>query len=345
MARWEMNQWWLLTFLITTTSGNDRSFLLQFHQCISLPEGQSFNQPTLCPSATWNPVAVTIADNTTIQGYPNTIFLDQSNTIYLTTSAFAQIEVWTEGRWAQRKQVATGLNQSQGLVVSSTGDIFVDNGISQSRVERWTWSVSNATNVMSVTGSCFSLFLGPNDTLYCLLSGLHQVVSRPLQNAGTTPTVVASTLNFPRGIFVDSNENLYVADSGNNRIQLFTPGATNGTTVAGNGMPDNLTLHTPIGILLDADGSLFILEEGNGRIMRVGTNHHLCLVGCVNSGVGPAPLNGPSSFHFDNVGNLFVVDRHNVRIQKFLLATNSCGESVNDPIRVNSLITSFRSFV
>lgn len=95
-------------------------------------------------------------------------------------------------------------------------------------------------------GSCFSLFLGPNDTLYCSLSDLHQVVSRSLRNNGTRLTVVAgsvpSALSFPRGIFVESSANLYVADSGNDRIHLFTLGQTNGSTVVGNGIPDNLIL-------------------------------------------------------------------------------------------------------
>ena len=225
----------------------------------------------------------------------------------------------------------------------------MDNGVSRGRVERWTWNVSNVNNVMSVNGSCFSLFLGPNDTLYCSLSDLHQVVSTSLRYMGTTPAVVAgsvaSTLNFPLGIFVDSSENLYIADSGNNRIQFYSPGAPNGITVAGNGVPNNLTLHTPIGVLLDADGSLFILEEGNGRIIRSSTNHYHCIIGCTSSGNGPSQLNGPSSFQFDNLGNLFVVDRNNVRIQKFLLASNSCGRSIDDPLPVSSLITCCRSIV
>ena len=133
--------------------------------------------------------------------------------------------------------------------------------ISHARSHRMGWS-SWIMGPLSVEwsdghGSCFSLFLGPNDTLYCSLSDLHQVVSRSLRNNGTRLTIVAgsvpSALSFPRGIFVESSANLYVADSGNDRIHLFTLGQTNGSTVVGSGMPDNL--------ILDADGSLFILDE------------------------------------------------------------------------------------
>ena len=281
----------------------------------------------LCPRATWNPVSITVVNNTTIRGYPNTIFIDQTNQIYLTSTGRNPIEVGREGNTSQWRQIASGLKQSRGLFVSSSGEIFVDNGLYHNRVERWTWkNLSNVTTVMNVNQTCFSLFLGPNDNLYCSLSNLHQVVSKSLQSVETIPTVVASGLAFPRGIFVDSFSNLYVADWGNNSIEYFPPGELNGRTIAGNGIPNNLILFTPIGLVVDADGSLFILEEITGRILRTNANDYLCLIGCNSSQL----LNGPSSFQFDNLGNLFVVDRNNLRIQKFLLSINSCGQSRDD---------------
>ena len=40
-------------------------------------------------------------------------------------------------------------------------------------------------------------------------------------------------LNYPVGILFDSNDNMYITDRGNNRVQPWTKGATSGTTVAG----------------------------------------------------------------------------------------------------------------
>ena len=304
-------------------------------ECICHSLAQAFNQPTLCASATWNPVAITVAQNTTAGGYPNTIFVDPNNSIYLTMSGLNHIEFWGEGNSSRRSSLASSLNQSQGLVVSSEGEIYVDNGAARGRVERWTWNTSNATSVMNITVSSFSLFLGPNDTLYCSLLTLHQVVRRSLRTMITIPTLVAgnrtagalpSLLSAPTGIFVDSRSNLYIADFGNHRIQLFPQDEINGTTVAGNGIPGNLALASPIGIMLDADDYLFVLEERGGRILRVGKHQYQCIAVCTGSGNRPDQLNQPSSFQFDNWGNLLVVDRNNIRIQKFLLATNSCGK-------------------
>jgi hypothetical protein len=46
----------------------------------------------------------------------------------------------------------------------------------------------------------------------------------------------ANQLNYPYiGVPVDANGNIYVADLGNDRIQKWAPGATEGVTVAGTG--------------------------------------------------------------------------------------------------------------
>ena len=49
--------------------------------------------------------------------------------------------------------------------------------------------------------------------------------------SGSTNT----TLNRPSGIFLDSSNNLYVADTNNHRVQLWRNGSISGETVAGTG--------------------------------------------------------------------------------------------------------------
>jgi hypothetical protein len=114
------------------------------------------------------------------------------------------------------------------------------------------------------------------------------------------------------------NFDLYVADSRNNRVQLFQSGESNGITVAGSGSPNpTINLDCPTGIVLDADKYLFIVDANNHRIVGSGLNGFQCLVGCYGPGSESNQLDLPSTFSFDRSGNMFVADQRNNRIQKF----------------------------
>ena len=166
----------------------------------------------------------------------------------------------------------------------------------------------------------------------------HQVVKRSLNDPDMTSVIVAAgtgfrgtifnELRYPRGIFVDVNLDLYVADCGNNRVQLFQSGESNGITVAGYGSPNpTINLNCPTGIVLDAEKNLFIVDHGNHRIVGSGLNGFRCLIGCYGGeGSQSNQLNSPTSFSFDRSGNMFVTDSQNHRIQKFMYSESCFGK-------------------
>ncbi|CAF1548858.1 unnamed protein product, partial [Adineta steineri] len=138
--------------------------------------------------------------------------------------------------------------------------------------------------------------------------------------------------NSPRGIFVDVNFDLYVADCFNDRVQLFQSGESNGITVAGyTSLTPTITLLWPTGIILDAEKYLFIVDQKNDRIVGSGLNGFRCLVGCYGKGSQSNQLEYPCSLSFDRSGNLFVADQYNHRIQKFLLMKDSFALPYNQP--------------
>lgn len=53
--------------------------------------------------------------------------------------------------------------------------------------------------------------------------------------ADGTLGITAEYLNLPRLALIDSDENLYIADASNNRVQFWMKGASSGTTIAGFG--------------------------------------------------------------------------------------------------------------
>ena len=306
---------------------------------LSIPDifyciGQSFNQPKFCPDATWNPNATTFANSSMTGSYPLVVFLDKNNTIYLTERYLNRTQIWSYGNTVPIKTIG-GLNAPIGLFVTKNGDIYIDNGYN-GRVEKWTLNATTGVTVMSVTASCHGLFVDINDTLYCSMANQNKVVKIFLNSNGIVPILAAGNgstgsasnmLYNPSGLFVDLNFNLYVADCDNDRVQLFQSGQLNGTTIAGATAPNTITLYWPSGIMLDADGYLFIVENAGHRIVVSGSNGFRCLVGCSGvGGISADHLQNPFSFSFDTDGNMFVSDQGNSRLQKFSLATNSCGK-------------------
>ncbi len=246
---------------------------------------------------------------------------------------------------------------SPTFFVTINGDIYVND---DKTIYRTTKSITSPeTIVRNVSSRCIDLFIDFTNTLYCSMKHENKVVKFLLEYEPKEEILVAGnetgeatsySLQYPHGIFVDIELNLYVADSGNNRIQLFRYGSTNGTTVAGNRALKEFGLNYPTGIVLDADGYLFIIDRNNRRIIRSEINGFICIIGC------PEPnglyfyssffnniyysfsydshahhgLHGPHVLWFDSYGNLFVLDHehepiNNCRVQKFSLSTNSCG--------------------
>jgi hypothetical protein len=81
-----------------------------------------------------------------------------------------------------------------------------------------------------------ALYIGDynNNRVQKFLPGILNGATVAGQSDGTqnrTP----ETLSFPAGVLVDYSGNLYVTDSGNSRVQLWSSGASSGSTVVGNG--------------------------------------------------------------------------------------------------------------
>ncbi len=297
--------------------------------------GISYNQPKFNADATWSANAITFASSSTISGTPYGIFVNTNNNVFSTDQTNSRILVWLNGSSNPTKIISSGLSSPYSVFVTSDGDIYVDNGYSYGRVDKWASNMNNGVPAMYVSQQCYGLFIDISNILYCSLTNLHQIVTKSLNSTSNTTTIVAGIgcagstsymLNSPHGIFVDINFDLYVADSGNNRIQLFGLGQSNGSTVAGNGAPNTITLNYPTGVVLDADKYLFIVDCYNSRIVASGPNGFRCIVACSGYGSASNQLAYPWSMAFDSAGNMFVTDRNNIRIQKFILLNKTLGK-------------------
>jgi sugar lactone lactonase YvrE len=81
----------------------------------------------------------------------------------------------------------------------------------------------------------------------------------------------STQLNSPGGVTVDNMGNVYVADTGNHRIQLFIAGQSNGLTIAGaagiSGTNSSL-LNSPSSVAFDSQNNLYVADTNNHRIQK-----------------------------------------------------------------------------
>ena len=295
----------------------------------------SFNQRKFCPNVTWNPNAITFANISTVGSTPFSLFINRNNTIYVANREKGLIQIWQNSSVNPTKTINGSWLNVYSFFVTTNEEIYVYNYNAGYRIDKWTKNENTSISVLSVGSDCYGLFVDINDNLYCSMRDLHQVVAKYLNTDVNTFTVVAGTgyegstshtLKYPRGIFVDTNLDLYVADANNNRIQLFRRGESNATTVVGTGS-STISLYVPSGIILDADKYLYITDAYNSRIVGQGPNGFRCLVGDNGYGSASNQLSFPRSLSFDIYGNLFVADESNHRIQKFVLSSNFCGKN------------------
>ena len=147
------------------------------------------------------------------------------------------------------------------------------------------------------------------------------------------PAVLAELHN-PTAVALDSEGNLFIADSENNRIRRVAADGTIGT-YAGNGNAAlfgdgtssvRAALHGPRGLAIDSSDNVYIADTLNNRIRRVDNG------GMIDS--LPVILNQPETVQVDAGGNLFIADRGNQRVRKVTSAgavSTVAGTESSDP--------------
>jgi sugar lactone lactonase YvrE len=164
-------------------------------------------------------------------------------------------------------------------------------------------------------------------------------------------------------VIVDKSDNLYIADSGNNRIRRVDNGTQVITTVAGDGKAGfkgdggpatNAKLSFPNGVTADTADDLYIIDTGNNRVRFVSAKTQKIKT-IVGTGVGgfkgdggpatKAEITDSSGGYIDASGNLLIGDSGNQRIRivnkKGIINTLAGGGNAGDGGKATNALLSY----
>ena len=131
-------------------------------------------------------------------------------------------------------------------------------------------------------GNVFFADMGNNRIRKISASGIITTVAGTgaARFSGDGGPAASAAINHAEGVAVDSKGNIYVSDTGNNRIRMIdatgiikTVAGTGAAGFSGDGGPAiSAKLNRPVGIALDAAGKLYIADCYNQRVRVVGSD-------------------------------------------------------------------------
>ncbi len=124
------------------------------------------------------------------------------------------------------------------------------------------------------------------------------------RNGNTDGGSSTAQFNQPNDIAIDTNGNIYVADTFNNSIRKITLTKNGGAQVS----TLATALNRPKGIDVSSDGTVYIADSGNNRIVTLSPSGGMA--------VFAEGFNNPSDVAVDLVGNVYVADTTNHAIKR-----------------------------
>jgi len=220
----------------------------------------------------------------------------------------------------------------QGVAIDAQGNTYVADAGANTVIEFPAGTTTGGTAVGTGTLTLSSpggVAVDGVGNVYIADTGNNRIVEVPVLK-GVRASASSSALSIsagsvalksPGGVAVDGIGNLYIADTGNNRI-VEVPNvsgtlATSAAAAYGNG------LSAPLGLTVDLNGNVFVADTGNGVIERLppplasGTQ--------LNVATG---LSSPSAIATDASGSLYVVNKASAAVEKFPLISGLFGSPI-----------------
>jgi hypothetical protein len=297
-----------------------------------------------------NPVTVATTSVTS----PSGLAVDAAGDVFLSTSASTGNGILEEkpsgstytGSSVLSSAYGVAFSGPTGLALDSAGDFFVadsgNNRIIEGQLNLGSYIPDNngTTGIGSGLNNPKGVAVdGLGVNVYIADTGNNRIVQDTLLGSnlsgsytyGQTVLSTITGLSSPSGIALDVSGNLYIADTGNNRVlletlQSYVPttnlGAPGNPPVSGvyvQSVVASAGLSAPQGVFVDGQGNVYIADTGNNRVLK-----ESLVSGSYIESVVPTTgtiLSGPTAVWVDSSHTVYIADTGNNRVISISIST------------------------
>jgi sugar lactone lactonase YvrE len=228
-----------------------------------------------------------------------------------------------------------GINAGQGKLNPGAGTLYTPSSMAGMAMD------SQGNLWVADAGNCRVLEFRPPFTSNMNASLV--IGQQELTSGGpcTNRALSASSMLFPGGLAFDPKGDLWVSDTGANRITEYVPPFSNGmaasiaigysaldatpsSNCAAAGMSGKASLNTlcgPVAIAFDANGDLWVGDQSNFRVLEFAPPFQTGMAASLVLGQPSSPQTAVGSavaLAFDRKGDLWVADTFNYRVAEFV---------------------------
>jgi sugar lactone lactonase YvrE len=291
---------------------------------------------------------------------PNDIVIDATGNMYVSDVLNNKIKkitptglVSTFAGSSEGDQDGTGSNAKfknpRGIAIDASGIMYVaDTGNDKIKkittagvVSTFIGSIAgdfNATGTNAKLNGPWGLVFDSSGTLY--VSDIYNNKIKKISSIGVVSNFAGSIegdengagtvakFKTLRGLAIDAQGNIFVADTGNHKIKKITFTGSVSTFVGSelgdfNGTGTTAKLNNPIGLAFDSTGNLFVSEFNNHKIKKITPVGIVSTIAGVSIGFADglgtvAKFSNPMGLAFNSSGNLLVCDWGNNLIRKIV---------------------------
>jgi len=254
--------------------------------------------------------------------------------------------------------ISAQINNPRGVLVDDAGNIYISD-ISNSRIRKVDtngiittfagtgesgYSGDGGAATSAKIASPYQLTIDKNENIY--FADYSNNVVRKIDTNGIITTfagtgesgysgdggaATSAKLEWPLGVALDSEGNLYIADYTNNRIRKVDTSG-NITTVAGTGtsgysgdggLATSATLDDPAGLAIDQSGNIYFCDTNNDVVRKIWKSGIITTIAGTGIRGYSAPSTGTSTTFYapygivlDSLNNVYIADSWNYLIRK-----------------------------